>query len=132
MNRWTSQGLYVVLGALALLTGCANQGATKPLYMWESFPKQQYASLRHDGAAPEEQIRTLEAQAEKSRTANAALPPGFRAHLGMLYLNLGNQDQARQMWLAEKEAFPESAPYMDQLLMRLNPPVKTAKSETSS
>lgn len=132
MNRRTSKGLAVMIGAATFLVGCANQGATKPLYMWETFPKQQYASLLHEGATPNEQIRTLEAQAEKSRTTNAALPPGFRAHLGMLYLNVGNTDQAQQMWLAEKNAFPESAPYMDQLLMRLSQPVNTVKSETSS
>lgn len=131
MNRWTSKTLPVVIGAVTLVVGCANHGATKPLYMWDTFPKQQYASLLHEGAAPQEQIRTLEAQQEKSRTTNEALPPGFRAHLGMLYLNVGNPDQARQMWLAEKDAFPESAPYMDQLLMRLNQPVKNVKSETA-
>lgn len=66
----------------------------------------------------------MEAHAEKARAANAALPPGFRAHLGMLKLSAGDADQARQMWQAEKLAFPESTPYMDQLLKRLDAPAK--------
>ena len=123
--------LLTVSVAVVLLTGCANQGA-KPLYLWDSFPKQQYSALLREGSSPEEQIRVLEAQSEKARAANAALPPGFRAHLGMLYLNAGNPDQARTLWLAEKNAFPEAAPYMDQLLKRLDKPVKTAKSEAST
>ena len=66
----------------------------------------------------------MEAHTEKARAANAALPPGFRAHLGMLKLSAGAADQARQMWQAEKLAFPESTPYMDQLLKRLDAPAK--------
>jgi hypothetical protein len=42
----------------------------------------------------------------------------------MLHLAAGNADEARRLWQAEKGAFPESTPYMDQLLKRLDGPVK--------
>jgi hypothetical protein len=113
------------LSSLAALVGCA--AAPKPLYMWEAFPRQQYDTLLHEGVNPADQIAALEAHAEKARAANAALPPGFRAHLGMMYMNAGNNDRARELWQAEKAAFPEATPYMDQLLRRLEAPVKTAK-----
>ena len=116
----------VWLGVAALISGCA-QPRPAPLYMWESFPRQQYQTLLREGGSLDEQIRTLEAHAEKARGANAALPPGMRAHLGMLYLSAGNADQARRLWSAEKAAFPESAPYMDQLLRRLDAPQKSDK-----
>jgi hypothetical protein len=85
-----------------------------------------------EGTSPETQIQALEAHAEKARAANAALPPGFRAHLGMLHLATGNAGGARQMWQAEKLAFPESASYMDTLLKRLDAPAapKTAATES--
>ena len=38
----------------------------------------------------------------------------------MLKLSAGEAEQARQLWQAEKAAFPESTPYMDQLLKRLD------------
>jgi hypothetical protein len=104
--------------ALLALAGCVQ--APKQLYMWETFPRQQYEVLLRESNAPESQIQTLEAHAEKARVANAALPPGFRAHLGMLHLAAGNAASARQMWQAEKSAFPESAAYMDTLLKRLD------------
>jgi hypothetical protein len=87
--------------------------------MWEGFPKQQYETLLRAGAGSPEQIAALEAHAEKARAAGRALPPGFRAHLGMLKLAVGNPEAARQLWQAEKTAFPESTPYMDQLLKRM-------------
>jgi hypothetical protein len=123
----------VLRGALcvcvALLAGCAAKGPG-PLYMWDTFPKQQYEALLREGYSSDEQIRLLEAHAEKARGANAALPPGFRAHLGMLQLSTGNVDRARELWNAEKSAFPESAPYMDRLIKKLDVPMKSAKSES--
>lgn len=118
----------MLAGCFVTLAGCANRGPA-PMYMWESFPRQQYDVLLHQGFSPEEQIRVLEAHAEKARGADAALPPGFRAHLGMLHLNAGNPEQARQLWMAEKASFPESAAYIDRLLKRLEAPAKTATSE---
>ena len=108
---------------IAVLAGCAQRGPG-PLYMWETFPRQQYDTLLRSGAPSGEQIVALEAHAEKARAAGAALPPGFRAHLGMLKLAEGNVDEARRLLVAEKTAFPESAPYMDQLLKRLDGPAK--------
>lgn len=115
-------------GCIAVLAGCASRGPG-PLYLWESFPRQQYDALLREGFSPEEQIRLLEAHAEKARGANAALPPGLRAHLGMLHLAAGNVDRARELWTAEKAAFPESAAYMDRLLKRLDAPAKSAQTE---
>ena len=111
----------------ALLGACAQKGPG-PLYMWETFPKQQYDTLLRAGVSPSEQITVLEAHMEKARAAGAAVPPGLRAHLGMLKLGAGDPGQARNLWQAEKAAFPESAPYMDQLLKRLDAPAKTAKA----
>jgi hypothetical protein len=127
MKMGAHTGRLLVLGlGLAVLAGCAHQAP--PLYLWETFPRQQYDALLREGANPQDQIRTLEAQAEKARGSNAALPPGLRAHLGMLYLQTGNPDRARELWLAEKTAFPESAPYMNQLLKRMDGPAKSAQT----
>ena len=98
------------------------------MYMWESFNRQQYSALVHEGVGPDEQIRAMEAHAEKARGANAALPPGFRAHLGMLQLSVGNPQRAKELWQSEKTAFPESAPYMDQLLRKLDSPAQPPKN----
>lgn len=125
----TSLTRYLAIGScVALLGACAPQ-RPPPLYMWESFPRMQYDTLLQAGVSPLEQIGAMEAHAEKARAAGAALPPGFRAHLGMLKLSAGDADQARQLWQAEKVAFPESRPYMDQLLKRLDAPAVPAKKD---
>jgi len=116
----TARGALAGFG-VALLVGCAHKGPG-PLYLWEAFPRQQYEALQRGGVPAQEQITALEAHAEKALAAGAALPPGFRAHLAMLKLSVGNPDEARRLLLAEKSAFPESASYMDQFLKRLDAP----------
>ncbi|MFN5540981.1 MAG: DUF4810 domain-containing protein [Betaproteobacteria bacterium] len=116
-----------LLGMGILVAGCAQQ--PKLLYSWESYPRIQYDTLLRAGSSPAAQIRDMQAHAEKARASNSALPPGFRAHLGMLQLSTGNAGEARMLWLAEKSTFPESTPYMDQLLKRLDAPTNGASTK---
>lgn len=116
----------VLIGIALVLSGCVQP--PKQIYLWESFPRQQYAALLREGASQEEQIRAMEAHAEKARASGVSLPPGFRAHLGMLQLAAGKPDSARQLWAAEKVAFPESVVYIDSLLKRLNAPSNAPSS----
>lgn len=122
MSAWRL-GRPIGLAALtSMLVACAAKGPG-PLYLWEAFPRQQYDALLRGGFSPDEQIRQLEAHADKARAANAALPPGLRAHLGMLYLGAGNAERARELWRAETLAFPESSTYMEQLIRKLDSPM---------
>lgn len=107
---------------ISMLAACAAKGPG-PLYLWEAFPRLQYDALLRGEVSPDEHIRQLESHAEKARAANAALPPGLRAHLGMLYLGAGNAERARELWKAEILAFPESSAYIDQLIRRLDSPM---------
>jgi hypothetical protein len=115
-----------ILGAtvmLAVLQGC-TQGP-QPLYSWGPFPKYQYDALRGEGDSPADQIAGMEKQSQKAASEHLALPPGFRAHLGKLYYDAGDANRAAALWVEEKAAFPESAPYMDSLLKRMGVPEKT-------
>jgi hypothetical protein len=96
-----------------LLAGCA---APHPaLYRWDDYQKQVYESLKGDGT-PAQQLTALQEQAEKARAKGQALPPGFRAQLGLLHLRLGDIADAKSNFEAEEAAFPEAKPYMDFLL----------------
>lgn len=112
-----------LLGAVAMggvLAGCVQ--APPRLYYWEGFQGQLYEYFKADSSTHEEQLRVLDAQAQRARASGAALPPGFRAHLAMIYLRLGRDGEAKQALEAEKASFPESAQYMDFLLKRMTVP----------
>jgi hypothetical protein len=104
------------LALLVLLPGCA----TPTLYSWGHYEAVVYATYAKPGAAPpERQIEILEQDYQKARSENKPVPPGFHAHLGYLYYQIGRLDEARREFETEKASFPESAVFMDRLLARL-------------
>ncbi|WP_137939185.1 DUF4810 domain-containing protein [Chitinivorax sp. B] len=105
-----------LFGAL-FLAGCANH-SQKPLYYWGQYQPQVYEYLKGDGTGPEAQIIAMEKGIQQARAKDAALPPGYHAHLGMLYLKAGRDDQVKQQFETEKTLFPESATFMDFLLKK--------------
>jgi len=112
--------LGIVLVIAIAVGGCAQP--QRPLYHWDGFQRQLYEHFKGDGSGPAEQLRILEALAEKAQGSGGMLPPGFRAHLAMIYLRLGRFDEARLQLESEKATFPESAAYMDFLLKRMTEP----------
>jgi len=94
-----------------LLGGCA---APKPLYQWEGYQTQVYEYFK--GESKEAQVTALEAGIQKIQAQGGAVPPGYHAQLGMLYLGLGKDEQMAKQFQTEKTLFPESAQYMDFLL----------------
>jgi len=117
MTLTTFSRTALVLALLAL-TGCASK--QPPLYSWGSYQQQVYQYFKADGSkTSEEQILALQESAEKTRSSGAALPPGYHAHLGLLYAHAGKDDLVVQEFETEKALFPESAPYMDFLLRKV-------------
>jgi hypothetical protein len=113
MHRPMTRGL-AALCLLATLTGCAGP---KQLYSWNGYQLQVYAHLKNDGkSSPEEQIIELEKGIQQAAAKGAQVPPGYHAHLGLLYLNTGRTDQALAAWNQEKALFPESTKYIDFLI----------------
>ncbi|HEX9474145.1 MAG TPA: DUF4810 domain-containing protein [Steroidobacteraceae bacterium] len=103
--------------AALLLGGCATQTR---LYSWGSYEELIYSAYSNPGNMPaERQVETLEQDFQRARAANQRLPPGWHAHLGFLYYELGKQDQARQELQTEKAEFPESTVFVDRLLANL-------------
>ena len=76
-----------------------------------------YVSYAQPGkVSPEMQVEKLEEDYQKARANNKRMHPGFHAHLGYLYFQLGKVDQALQEFATEKAEFPESTVFMDRLI----------------
>ena len=113
--------LALVLTAVATVAGC--QTARQPLYQWESYQPQVYEYFK--GEPKEAQVEALERDLQKINASGRKAPPGYHAHLGMLYLSMGKDDQMVQEFRTEKALFPESASYMDFLLKNAKTGVAT-------
>ncbi len=100
---------------VAALTGCATGHKVPLLYSWNGYPDHVYDYLKSE-SSPQEQVLAMEQGIQKANAANRTVPPGYYAHLGLLYMNMGRTDQALVSWEHEKRLFPESKPYIDYLV----------------
>jgi hypothetical protein len=108
--------LSLLIAIAGLFAGCA----TTTTYHWGEYEEQVYVMYEApDQGTAESQIEILELDIEKARSKNKPLAPGIRAHMGFLYFQLGQYEQARQAFEAEKLAFPESSKLMDRFINKL-------------
>lgn len=106
-----------LVAVVVLLAGCTTP---QTLYYWGHYEDLVYAMYRSpDKVPPELQIEQMEQDVQRARSVDKPLPPGFHAHLGYLYYQVGKADAARQELETEKAQFPESAVFMDRLLAKL-------------
>jgi hypothetical protein len=108
--RWKTAAAAL---AAACLAGCATP--VEPMYQWGALHNHTYDALRGEGATPQAQVEQMRAHAQKVLAAGQKLPPGYRAHMALMLLKLGEPAQAQAEFEAEKQAFPESAVYIDAL-----------------
>lgn len=117
MGTHRGVGRLAVLGLALSATACAAPRQA-PLYQWGAYPGAVYAYLKGANAELASQILELEALVQKNAASGAATPPGLHAHLGLLYAKAGDDASAARHLQAEKQLFPEAAPYMDYLLKK--------------
>lgn len=109
--------LFAGVASALVLCGCTS---SKSLYYWGHYEQNIYEMyVAPDNASAEAQVEEMEADFEKARAAGKPLHPGFQAHLGFLYFQLGKFDLARRTFESEKAAFPESAVLMDRFIKKL-------------
>lgn len=108
--------LVVILAFAASAMGCASKPPT--MYYWGSYEGQVYEHLKGDSAGQDASV--LEADIEKARAEGKPLPPGYHAHLGLLYGNAGRVEDMKQQLELERASFPESATFMDFILNNFN------------
>lgn len=105
----------IAISFLALTLGaCATKNP--PLYSWQGYQANLDAYFRASSLSPDAQTQKMEQDLQKIQVAGLSVPPGYHAHLGLLYAEQGDLDKFAQQVALEKSKFPESQPFMDFLL----------------
>lgn len=110
------QGMLLAMAAGIILTGCGT--APKPLYQWEGYQPQVYEYFKGQDKGTQEQVTELEKGLQLMKAKGNNPPPGYHAHLALLYARLGKDDQVVQELKTEETLYPESAAYMSFLLKK--------------
>lgn len=97
--------------AISVAGGCATN---KQLYNWGPYESQVYSHFRSE--SPENQIVILEKHLAEINTSGTKPPPGFYAHLAMLYSKAGRDSEVMAMFDQEKKLYPESSVFINNLI----------------
>ena len=108
----------MLLVAALALGGCANKPAIQPLYGWNGYEKNIDTYFRSDRESLDTQAKLMEDDLEKMRAGGKAIPPGYQAHMGLLYGKQGDMGRFQMHLEAEKLQFPESESFIDFLLRK--------------
>ncbi|MCX8517301.1 MAG: DUF4810 domain-containing protein [Rhodoferax sp.] len=132
----TNQAMKYTMNILARLTlfstivfilaGCATKKTT--LYEWKSYQNNLDAYFRADKVGLPEQTASLESDLTEIKKSDSSAPPGYVAHLGLVYGQQGYVDKFVENLSIEKTNFPESTPFIDFLLRNFK---KGDKRETN-
>jgi hypothetical protein len=105
------------VAGLVLLGGCA---APRGLYFWGGYEDLVYQAWREPGSVPiERQVELLQRDYQQGQALHLRMPPGWHAHLGVLYYGLGKPDEALRELQVEKAEFPESGTFVDRLVANM-------------
>ena len=103
----------------ALFSGCntVNEVREGPnrgdLYYWGNFELYIFEYLTGNAY---DQIQDMERDRQRIESSNRHVPPGFYAHLGLLYNELGHHAMAIYFFEREKALFPEAETFINLLL----------------
>lgn len=111
----TRRKLISLLLLLALV-GCGPPS----IYVWGNYQDLLYASYLEPGSVDvQDEIGQVSEQIERTEQSGKLVPPGLRAHLAALLFQTGDRIGSASMFLAEKEAFPESAVFVNGMIERM-------------
>ncbi|MFQ1050447.1 DUF4810 domain-containing protein [Avibacterium paragallinarum] len=100
------------------LSACGT--STKNMYYWKGYNYTIYDYLKNDNTSICNQIEEMEKYFNNARKNQLPAAPGAYAHMGLLLIQAGQLDAARQQFLEEKKHFPESSSYIDFLMKNRN------------
>lgn len=117
-NRMQTTVKISCLVAALALGGCANKPVVPPLYGWNGYEKNLDTYFRGDRESLDTQAKLMADDLEKMRAGGQAIPPGYQAHMGLLYGKQGDMGRFQMHLEAEKQQFPESESFIDFLLRK--------------
>lgn len=119
--------LLIALASL-FLTGCANR-----LYQWGDYGSYD-SKLYQLYKSPEKELEVRQGLAlhiSKMEASKQKVAPGLYAELGTLHFQSGDANKAVELYIKERDAWPESRVLMDALISNVTKRA-SAKTEIKS
>ncbi|RLJ16563.1 DUF4810 domain-containing protein [bacterium endosymbiont of Escarpia laminata] len=111
--------LLTFIAVLFIVSGCAT--TPQPLYIYGDYSDSYYAYKKNIGEESTLKLQQSIEQAieEAGKSHSGRVPPGMYANLGYIYLKGGNPQKAIDSFKKEKSIYPESAHFMDRVIIKV-------------
>ena len=128
MSRTAPRGTFrYPLGLIGLclqLQACTSAPPT--LYQWHDYSARTHDYLQTHGntadtPSRDASLKTMQDSLADFQNEKHRAPPGYHAHLGLLYAQQGDLAQYSEALETEKALFPESTVFMNYLMNNINP-----------
>ncbi len=103
--------------AVLVSTGCAqvSQGG----YYWGQYSESYFALVKdRNQETVMQRITALEEIVSESASRDIRVPPGIHAELGMVYAEVGREEESLGQFETEVAIYPESKPFIERLVSR--------------
>lgn len=102
---------------VVMLSACSEQ----TLYSWYNYNEALHVySKKQTHEAKADVLNNLERILKKQRGTRKTVPPGIYAERAYIYIQNGEIEQAKAYLIKERDAYPESAVFINQILKQLN------------
>lgn len=117
MNKTNISILLTSAFLLFFSFGCATQ---KPMYYWGDYSGSLYKVHKdpNEKNLAEHQVQ-LETIIKQSEEKNLRVPPGVFGELGYIYALKNNSKEAIYLFEMEKQTYPESTIFMDNMIQQV-------------
>lgn len=117
--------IFLISLFTTIFTGC-QKNETEPIYEWNNYI---YSSIAYGLFGDKEEIRDkhkleLITIIQESESKNIRVAPGIYAEYAQVLFTSGQKDEAKKYFILEKTTYPESAIFIDKVLLKLYGEVK--------
>ena len=120
-------GKFVVIFAVLITsTGCVQEVKKEPLFIWGDYQytSTDYGKHNEDLEVVEKHTQELEKIINESKAGDRKVAPGIYAEYAELLYKDGKKSEAKRFFLLEKNPYPESSKFMNQVVYKLYGDVK--------
>lgn len=116
--------IYIKLAITSFLMfifiGC-QQPVEPPLYIWGDYVKTstEYGMNGQKKEVLEKHVQELAKIIEESGEKNQRVAPGIYAEYGQILFETAKKEEAKKYFLLEKSIYPESAQFIDRIIIKL-------------
>lgn len=101
---------------VTMLASCAPK--TKPLYYWGDYENISYKAVKSNEKNDYDNLLLSFDDIAKNtaKGTSGKIPPGICADFGYFLMQNGKEEEGKQWLMKEKELYPESSTFIDQIL----------------